>query len=235
MSARSNPNPAPEAEAADLRGLVAAGTPAKRRTRKVGRSRLAVLTLALALVLPAGIALAGGQTFSDVPPSHPFFGDIEAIADAGVTGGCTPTRYCPDDNVTREQMAAFMNRLGALSPGKTPVVNAAELDGNPSSAFARPLFAVVNADGTLARGAGVVSAAGILGSPGRYEVIFDRDVTACAYLATIGTAGTGTAATGTISTALLTGTTNGVFVRTIDDAGAFAERPFHLLVMCPGS
>jgi hypothetical protein len=32
-------------------------------------------------------------------------------------------------------MAAFLNRLGALAPGKTPVVNAAELGGHPAGDF----------------------------------------------------------------------------------------------------
>ena len=62
--------------------------------------------------------------FSDVPVSHPFYSDIQAVANAGVTTGCGGGKYCPEDNVTRGQMAAFMNRLGALGPGKTPVVNA---------------------------------------------------------------------------------------------------------------
>lgn len=34
-------------------------------------------------------------------------------------------------------MAAFMNRLGALAPGKTPVVNATKVDGLDSTAFHR--------------------------------------------------------------------------------------------------
>ncbi len=85
------------------------------------------LVLALALAVP-GFALASHQ-FGDVPDSNPFHNDIAAIADAGVTGGCGGGNYCPKANVTREQMAAFMNRLGALGPGKSPVVNADRLDG----------------------------------------------------------------------------------------------------------
>jgi hypothetical protein len=34
--------------------------------------------------------------------------DIAALAAAGITRGCTPTRYCPDDTVTRGQMASFL-------------------------------------------------------------------------------------------------------------------------------
>jgi type VII secretion-associated serine protease mycosin len=36
--------------------------------------------------------------------------DINALAAAGVTSGCTATSYCPSGSVTREQMAAFLYR-----------------------------------------------------------------------------------------------------------------------------
>jgi hypothetical protein len=42
-----------------------------------------------------------------------FEGDIDAIAKANITRGCNPPindRYCPDDRVTRGQMAAFLRR-----------------------------------------------------------------------------------------------------------------------------
>ena len=42
-----------------------------------------------------------------------FEGDINAIAQAGVTKGCNPPTndlYCPTNLVTREQMASFMRR-----------------------------------------------------------------------------------------------------------------------------
>ena len=45
-------------------------------------------------------------------------GGIEAIAAAGLTAGCNPPandRYCPDANVTREQMAAFIARARQLA------------------------------------------------------------------------------------------------------------------------
>lgn len=40
--------------------------------------------------------------------------DINALAQAGITSGCTATTYCPGASVTREQMAAFLHR--ALAP-----------------------------------------------------------------------------------------------------------------------
>jgi hypothetical protein len=42
-----------------------------------------------------------------------FEGDINALAEAGITRGCNPPtsdRFCPDGTTTREQMAAFLRR-----------------------------------------------------------------------------------------------------------------------------
>jgi hypothetical protein len=58
------------------------------------------------------IAARSGSRFVDVGGSV-FAGDIEKVAAAGVTRGCNPPvndRYCPDDFVTRGQMAAFLSR-----------------------------------------------------------------------------------------------------------------------------
>lgn len=48
--------------------------------------------------------------FSDVPSTHPFYNFIQKMRELGITSGCTPTSYCPDAAVTREQMAAFIVR-----------------------------------------------------------------------------------------------------------------------------
>jgi hypothetical protein len=106
-----------------------------RRTASVAR-RLALLVLAIALTVPAGVVLAS-HTFSDVPSTNKFHSDIAAIAAAGITSGCAPDRYCPDGLVTRGQMAAFLNRLGALAPGKAPKVNADRVDGLHANALIR--------------------------------------------------------------------------------------------------
>jgi hypothetical protein len=49
-------------------------------------------------------------TFSDVPTSSPWFPYVEALVDTNVTGGCAPGLYCPNDPVTRGQMATFLAR-----------------------------------------------------------------------------------------------------------------------------
>ncbi|HSJ36031.1 MAG TPA: S-layer homology domain-containing protein [Acidimicrobiia bacterium] len=54
----------------------------------------------------------GGDLFTD-DDSSVFEADIDRLGTAGVTRGCNPPtndRFCPTDNVTREQMAAFLRR-----------------------------------------------------------------------------------------------------------------------------
>ncbi len=114
-------------------------------------SRPVLLTILVTAVLafPMGIVLASHQ-FTDVPNSNPFHNDIDALVDSGVTAGCGGGKYCPKSAVTREQMAAFLNRLGALAPGKTPVVNATKVDGIDSSGLMQ--FGANAGSGALMRG-----------------------------------------------------------------------------------
>jgi len=49
-----------------------------------------------------------GESFPDVPISHPFYAFIENLFHNGVTGGCGGGGYCPDSSVTRAQMAVFL-------------------------------------------------------------------------------------------------------------------------------
>lgn len=73
----------------------------------VTREQMAAF-IARALDLP----LATQDYFVDDAGSV-FEADIDRLAAAGITRGCNPPendRYCPVDNVTREQMSAFMHR-----------------------------------------------------------------------------------------------------------------------------
>lgn len=45
---------------------------------------------------------------NDVPTTHGFFPFVEALAASGVTGGCGAGSFCPDQAVTRGQMAVFL-------------------------------------------------------------------------------------------------------------------------------
>jgi hypothetical protein len=53
---------------------------------------------------------ATGAIFLDIPAGHWAGGWIEQLAADGVTGGCGNGNYCPDQIVTRAQMAVFLLR-----------------------------------------------------------------------------------------------------------------------------
>jgi len=55
----------------------------------------------------------GQYGFSDVIGSS-FENDIGWLAVSGITGGCSPDRFCPSADVTREQMASFLARAMEL-------------------------------------------------------------------------------------------------------------------------
>ena len=71
----------------------------------VTRGQMASM-LARALDLPVN---GDGAPFDDVDGSV-HEGAIAAIADAGITEGCTEDEFCPSQTVTREQMASLLHR-----------------------------------------------------------------------------------------------------------------------------
>ncbi|MFQ5554424.1 MAG: right-handed parallel beta-helix repeat-containing protein, partial [Acidimicrobiia bacterium] len=80
-------------------------------TRPVTRGQMAAF-----LVRALGLPPSGTDFFSDDADSI-FEANINALAASGITRGCGDgTTYCPDRPVTREQMAAFLDRALAL-PG----------------------------------------------------------------------------------------------------------------------
>ena len=78
----------------------------------------------------ASAAIGLGDRFIDVGPDHTFVSEIEWLAERGITRGCNPPandRFCPDDVVTRGQMAAFLVRaLGLVGSGNLEFVDGDE-------------------------------------------------------------------------------------------------------------
>ncbi len=70
-----------------------------------------LLGFALSLITTSAVA-QNCDGFTDVLASSPFCPDVAWIAQYGVTKGCAPSQFCPNENVSRLQMAAFMHRLG---------------------------------------------------------------------------------------------------------------------------
>jgi len=57
----------------------------------------------------------GVATFNDVPTNHPFFQYVEALASSGITAGCGSGNFCPDQPLTRGQMAVFLSKALGLN------------------------------------------------------------------------------------------------------------------------
>jgi hypothetical protein len=66
---------------------------------------------------------ATGQNFFTDDNGHIFEGAINRLRAAGITLGCNPptnNRFCPDQRITRDQMATFLTRALNLTPNKPP-------------------------------------------------------------------------------------------------------------------
>jgi hypothetical protein len=97
-----------------------------------------ILTAAVAVLVAVPTAVWAGHQFTDVPASHTFHNAIDWMKVNNITVGCNPpanTQYCPDDNVTRGEMAAFMKRLA-----ENEVVDAGTLQGVDSFALSQTVY-----------------------------------------------------------------------------------------------
>jgi hypothetical protein len=101
---------------ADINGIAAAGI-----TTGCGPGiycpGLSVTREQMATFLARALALSPVTVgpFGDVGGSA-HAGNINAIAAAGITTGCTPSAFCPTQPVTRDQMATFLVRALDLPP-----------------------------------------------------------------------------------------------------------------------
>jgi hypothetical protein len=94
---------------------------------------------------------APAPTFSDVAPGSTHARAIGILAQREVTLGCGGTRFCPDQPVTRDQMATFLGRALELRPGST---TPPFLDVSAGSTHARYIDAVRRENITLGCGDG---------------------------------------------------------------------------------
>jgi hypothetical protein len=105
----------------------------------------------------------------------------------------------------------------------------------PPNAPAVKLWAAVQANGALARGLGVVSTVQI--TTGLYEVTFNQNVSACGFIASLGSPGALNIPAGSAGTSQNIGggfsnLPSQVLVSTTTSAGAGADRAFFLAVVC---
>jgi hypothetical protein len=98
------------------------------------RLRLFLGVLIGMLVLPA-IAYGAISRFADVPDTHQFAESINWAGQNDITDGCSvdPAGFCPDDFVTRGQMARFLENLAG-----SQAVDAGTLGGMAPDEFVGP-------------------------------------------------------------------------------------------------
>ena len=106
--------------------------------------------------LLTGLPFSSGQTFtivkptfSDVPLDGFAWAQIESIYTAGITGGCStnPLNYCPNNSVTRAQMAVFLLRGIHGSAYSPPTATGTVFTDVPSDAFAAAWIEQMVAEG----------------------------------------------------------------------------------------
>ncbi len=92
-----------------------------------------------------------GDSFADVPRSHPFYRKIETLLHGGITTGCDSTHYCPSGTVPRGDMALFIAR--GMAGGGTFVPRTGFSSGQPydCSSGGVSLFADVSPTDSICR------------------------------------------------------------------------------------
>lgn len=103
--------------------------------------------------------------------------------------------------------------------------------GEPGPSGAQTKWAVIDLDGALVSGSGVVSSRALLPMHHRYEVVFDEDVSQCAHTATLGRYITDLPRPGFIGVGRV-GNLNAVLVETLNEVMQPDARLFHLVVNC---
>ncbi len=103
------------------------GTTSAAAGNGAGRSARPGLLLYLLPLFAFGVPeRASAQTFGDVPTNYWAYEFIESIFAAGITSGCGGGNFCPENPVTRAQMAVFLERAinggGYVPPPATGTV-----------------------------------------------------------------------------------------------------------------
>ncbi|WP_139978422.1 hypothetical protein [Nocardioides litoris] len=179
-------------------------------------------TLALAVALGGGgAAVAAGVAKNSVGSAQIKTG---AVKTSDLAAGAVTSKKVKDGSVTGGDV-----KDGSLT-GADVVESTLDLSGTRAG---NVLSAVVEGNGTLVPGQsnGAVSASRV--GAGVYNVLFGTDVSDCAYVASLGQpGGTGFPPSGDAGVTGLENKPAGLFVVAYNQAGATADRPFHVVVVC---
>jgi hypothetical protein len=189
--------------------------------------------------------LDGTLTGADVKDASLTGTDVQdgTLGSVDITDSTITTNDVAADTLTAADLAT--NSVGQLEIATDGVaateieddsIDAGEIvDFGLSNQDIGVLFAQVNSNGTLANnccaGSGITSTHIGAANSGQYEVNFQHNIVNCAYFGNV--AGpTNVPAEGEISIVDRASNANAVFVQVNDSAGAAADRPFHVMVVC---
>jgi len=195
------------------------------KSKRIPRLSPAMVVACLAL----GVALSGtGYAVTALPRNSVGPAQLKANA---VNSAKVKNRSLRIADFARGQLPA--GPRGTAGPqGAAGSTGAQGPQGNPGAKGdpgepATRLWAVISSAGATIRHSGSISSANL--GTGFYEVIFNRDVSACSYQATQGEL---SGVTGEVVVQPRSTNVNGVFVGTATSGGVSANRMFHLAVFC---
>jgi streptogramin lyase len=118
-------------------------------TNSVTRAQMAIFLMKSKLGATEIPPPATGTVFTDVPASNPFAPWIEQLAAFGITGGCGGGKYCPNNPVTRAQMAVFLLKSQHGSAYAPPTCTGvfSDVECTPTPAFAVNWIERLHAEG----------------------------------------------------------------------------------------
>ena len=159
----------------------------------------------------------------------------EAGRDIDDRGAGGPQRQARDQAASRPGPTAGpagTRRRARPSRGeRRPGCQRRQGDKGDPGAPATKLWAVIDFNGTVARASGIGTGT-FREDTGIYDVFFNRDVSGCAYVASLGGPDAGTPPAGTVAVTNLSDAPKGLFVITRNSAGNNASLPFHVAVFC---
>jgi RHS repeat-associated protein len=127
----------------------------------IPRNQMAIFIIRARLGSTATFTFNPTPYFTDEPATDTtYFKYIQKLKEIGVTAGCTATTYCPNDLVTRGQMAIFLVRAGFndLLGGTAPLISSVSPNsGKPGTSVT---VAVTGINTNFAQGQTTVTVAG---------------------------------------------------------------------------
>jgi hypothetical protein len=147
-----------------------------------------------------------------------------AVQSAKIAGNAVNSSKIANGTIQPGDLSASAKTAGPAGPQGPPG------PAGPPGAAAAAGWASIDANGTLVRNKGAASAQ--KNSTGQFQVIFNQDVTGCAYLATSGGPGT-SSSVADVGVGQLANVPAGVRVTVLNAAtGTLQDTPFFVAVFC---